>query len=511
MVGGGHNGLICAAYLARAGVETMVVESRDQVGGAASTVSDLGARFNICNCDHTMVRALPLAEELDLNRHGLRYLEPVASTLNVYYDESNPWAIFHDVDETVTSISTAMPTQGDAYRRYLQDALPVAELVVEMARTNPTTIGMLRTVVGRRARGATTLLRWSRQSLHQVLSQYFDDWRMLMPATAVGPTVWGAPPTAPGTGMAAVGYAVRHVLKTGRPEGGSGALTDAVAASFTLAGGETRTGARVASLLIKDSKVGGVKLSDGTVLRSRLVVAACDPRRVMLDWVDEPPPAARKMVESLRSEPDHHGYESKIDGVLTAPTVTRWAEYLNGVHPGVDLTQPTVVVNPSPNELAEAHALRSEGRVAARPTLLMNQPTTVDPTMAPAPGQHILSLEALFTPYALPGGWPESSEPQRWLDLWADFAQPGFAQSIDRWRVMTPDRYEKEFSMHRGHTPSYAGPPLAALLGRGTYKATTRYKAPIDGLYFTGAGTYPGAGVFGASGRNAAAAILRAR
>jgi phytoene dehydrogenase-like protein len=110
----------------------------------------------------------------------------------------------------------------------------------------------------------------------------------------------------------------------------------------------------------------------------------------------------------------------------------------------------------------------------------------------------------LFTPYALEGGWPASDEPERWLELVDGFMEPGTLR-IDRWRAMTPDRYESEFSMHRGHTPSFSAAPLVALLGG--RRETTRYRTPISGLYLSGAGTFPGAGIFGASGRNAADAV----
>ena len=120
---------------------------------------------------------------------------------------------------------------------------------------------------------------------------------------------------------------------------------------------------------------------------------------------------------------------------------------------------------------------------------------------------HVLSLEVLWTPYALPGGWRGSAEPQRWLDAFAGMVQPGFGDAVRRWRVVTPEDYEADFSMPRGYAPSFGGGPLAALVGRD--RELTRYETPVAGLYLTGAGTFPGAGVWGASGRNAAQVVLR--
>ncbi len=505
VVGGGHNGLICAAYLARAGVDTLLVEARAAVGGCASTVTDLDARFNICNCDHTMVRGMPVADELDLASHGLRYLESEISGINRFHDGAAPWVFLHDVDAQLDALAASYPEQVPGYRRYLADALPVAELALEMARTTPSLPRMLGVVGSKRGAGAARLLKWSRSSVADVMGQYFDDWHITMPGVSGGPTVWGVPPTAPGTGMAAAIYATRHLIKTGRPAGGSGALTDAVLASFEAAGGRVRCESMVDRLLVRDGAVAGVRLTDGTELHADRIVAACDPQRVLVDWLDAVPAAAQRLVDRYRSLPVQEGYESKVDAVLTGLPTYRDASVIDALVPGADDLAPTTTISPSPADLAEAHALRSTGGVADRPTFLVNVPTVLDPDMQPHAGQHVLSLEVLFTPYSLQGGWPDSAEPQRWLDLLDGFMEPGTLR-IDRWRAMTPDRYEAEFQMHRGHTPSYSGPPLSALIGR--HRETTRYRTPIDGLYLSGAGTFPGAGVFGASGRNSADAVI---
>ncbi len=138
--------------------------------------------------------------------------------------------------------------------------------------------------------------------------------------------------------------------------------------------------------------------------------------------------------------------------------------------------------------------------------LFVNMPSVLDPTMR-ADGDHVLSLEVLFTPYALAGGWPGSAEPERWLGLLGELVEPGFLDSVRSWRAMTPDRYERELFLRRGHAPSFAGGPIAALAGKDP--ELTRYETPVAGLFLTGAATFPGAGVWGASGRNAAAVVLR--
>jgi len=506
VVGGGHNGLICAAYLARAGVNTLLLEAAPGVGGCASTVDDLGARFNICNCDHTLVRAMPIIDELELVEHGLRYVEPEAGSIWTFHDGSDPWVIFHDQDRTLGGLAEAYPDQADAYRRYLVDAMPVARLALDMVRTPPSVAGFAATALRRNPRGLARLLEWSRRSLVEVLGRYFDDWRLIMPAVTVGPTVWGLAPETPGTGLAAIGYATRHLVRSGRPVGGSGALTDAVRVAFEMAGGRVRCGARVDGLVIESGSVAGVRLVTGETLSAAVVVAACDPARVFVDWMDDPPASARRLADRWRRQPVPEGYESKVDGVLAGLPVPRWADLLRDRHPGLNPLGQTVVVCPSPEQLVEAHQLRDKGRVASQPTMLLDIPSVPDPAMAPEPGRHVLSLEALFTPYSLAGGWPGSSEPERWLNLWADLMEPGALDLVTAWRAMTPDRYEADFAMHRGHTPSFGASPLAVFFGR--QPELTRYRTPVDGLYLSGAGTYPGAGIVGMAGRNVADTVL---
>jgi len=506
VVGGGHNGLICAAYLARAGLDTLLVEARDTVGGCASTVDALGARFNICNCDHTFIRAMPVIDDLDLASHGLNYLEAEASYLHMFHDQSAPWLFFSDQQKTLDGLAVSHPHQVKAYQRYLDEAMPVAELVLDMTRSRTTLTAMAKTAVGRRAKGVATLLKWSRMSALDVLTRYFDDWHMVLPAISTGPTVWGVPPETPGTGMAALGYATRHLVRTGRPQGGSGALTDAVAASFAARGGRTATGSVVAKLLVEHEAIAGVQLMSGERLTASIVVTACDPNQVMLGWLDEMPPAARKAQKRYRDQPQQDGYESKIDAVIGERPGLRGMDALQARFPDTDMLGPTVVVSPDLHELAQGHRLRADGRVHENPTILMNIPSALDPTMKSQDGRHILSLEMLFTPYSHPGGWSDSAEPRRWFEVANKFWTPAVVPADHEWRAMTPDIYESDFHMPRGHAPSYVASPLATLIGKSP--EVSRYRSPVKGLYLSGAGTWPGAGIFGAPGRNAADAVL---
>ncbi len=509
VAGGGHNGLICAAYLARSGFDTLVVEAQDHVGGCAATVEDLGVRFNVCNCDHTLIRAMPIADELELADHGLEYLEPEASGISAFYDGAEPVVFFHETERMLDSLARSHPDQVGAYRRYLADAMDVAELALEMARIPPSAGRFLAGAWRGGARTARRLMAWSRASILDVLTKYFDDWHLAMPAVTTGPTVWGVRPDAPGTGLGALAYANRHLVKLGRPRGGSGALTDAIRASFEAAGGRVRCGASVERLLVRDGRATGVRLTDGTELAAETVVAACDPRSVLVEWLDGTPAAALRLARRWRQRRPREGYESKIDAVLSAPPRYRIASGIEGLHGSLDTCSPTLTVLPSPDELIESHRLRAEGRVSERPSMYANVPSVLDPDMANGTGRHVLSIEVLYTPYSLAGGWAESDEPRRWLEMWAGLVEGDGMGSVVDWRAMTPDRYEREMAMVRGHAPSYSGSRLEALIGRP--RELTRYRTPLRGLYLCGAGTFPGAGVFGASGRNVADIVTRDR
>ena len=506
VVGGGHNGLIAAAYLARAGLQTILVEARNEVGGCASTVTDLGARFNICNCDHSMIRAMPLLDELDLKDHGLTYLESEISAVHSSYEPNNSWVFRHHVDEHLDTLAKTHPAWVESYRKYLDDALPVARLVIEMARTAPSTGNFLQRVASLKGRGARRLLEWSKKSALDVYETYFDDWRIWMPAVATGPTVWGVHPSMPGTGLAGALYATKHLIRTGRPEGGSGALTDAIHRSFVGAGGQTLTSAQVVRLETCDQQVTGVSLADGRRIDARCVLVSSDPQKIFTEWLEDPALADRTSIKGWKAQPVHDGYESKLDLVIDGLPVYKFEDRLRRAVGDSDLHTPTTVIAPTPSDLEEAHQRRSAGQVATRPSLLINIPTNLDRSMQLDASEHVLSLEVLFTPYT--HNWASTSEPERWLEILDSLCEPGTLR-VKRWRSMTPDRYENEFFMPRGHTPAYAGSPLATL--RGKPEDLTRHRGPIHGLHLAGAAAFPGAGIFGGAGRNAAMRVLRDR
>ena len=505
VVGAGHNGLVAAAYLAKNGMKTLLVEARDSVGGCASTEDALGVRVNICNCDHLTFRTTPVIEELGLSEHGLKYLDVEPGAMNMAWSGGPSWPSFHSLERTLEGLRLTYPREVDGYRRYAAAAMPAVRLILDAAAQPPSARSLIGKVLSHRGRGAAALLRWSRMSAADVMRQFFTTDALLGPAMVAGPMVWGISPETPGTGLGALGYAMRHVSTVGRPVGGSGMVPTSLQSAFLASDGTLRTSARVAAISCTPSGVNGITLVDGTEITATVVVSACDPHSTFLSWLRNPPAGAGAMIERWRSTPHAEGYESKIDAAIAVLPEYRNIDQRLIDQLGFDPLTATTYVAPSLEEMGRGAALMASGEVLERPAFFANIPSVLDPSMG-TPGTHVLSLETLYTPYGLRGGWPGSAEPQRWIEQFATLVQPGWKEGIKQWRVMTPDRYEGEFNLPKGHATSFAGGPLAALHSKSP--ELTRYKTPVTGLYITGAATFPGAGVWGASGRNCALTVL---
>ncbi len=506
VIGAGHNGLVCANYLARGGLRTLLVEARSSVGGCASTESAFGVRVNICNCDHITFRTTPVLDELQLANFGVSYLTVEPGQLNIPWSGGPAWPVFKSVETTLEGLSMTYPGEVDGYRRYAAAAMPVVELIFAAATQPPSVGGLAHQVASKRGRGVSTLLRWSRMSAAQVMRQYFTTDEVIAPALATGPAVWGLSPEMPGTGLGALTYAIRHVASVGRPIGGSGALTHGLRSAFEARGGQVWTDARVEAILCSARAVRGIRLADGTEVTAPRVISACDPHSTFVDWLENPPAGAGPVIDRWRATPHAEGYESKIDAAITTLPHYRQLDDRLVDRLGFNPLHPSAMIVPSVAQIGEGHAMMAAGEVMNTPILFANLPSVLDPTMASRDHQ-VFSLEALFTPYRYVGGWSGAGEPRRWLQQYATTVDDGFLAGVADWRAMTPDRYESEFHLPRGHATSFGGGPLAAL--RSKQPELTKYETPVAGLYLTGAATFPGAGIWGASGRNCATVVLR--
>lgn len=506
VIGAGHNGLVTAAYLARHGVRTLLLEARDSVGGTAASESFHGGTVNICNCDHLTFRTTPVIEELGLSAHGLRYLDVEPAQINGDWSSQKFWPMYHSIDKTLEALSVVHPTAVNGYRRYARAMVPLARLVLGAAATPPSKGSLIGAVMRRGGRGVSSLLRYSKLSAADVMRQFFDDDAVIGPAMVTGPVVWGLSPETPGTGMGALTYALRHAAQVGRPVGGSGQVTESLRKSFLAHGGVLRVNTRAVSVACEGASVRSVTTSDGLTMTARVVVSACDPRRTFVEWLKNPPSKADALVSKWRDMPHQDGYESKIDAIVGERPRLNNVDYDWVASLGGSAEYPTTVISPSLDELHRGAQLMTNGHTMPRMGLFANSPTALDPTMATA-SSDVFSLEALYTPYKFTEGWTSLDEPRRWLEQFGSLVQPGFMSSIQHWRAVTPAEYESRFNLPNGHATSFAGGPIAAF--RGVDPELTRYHTPIKGLYLTGAATFPGAGVWGASGRNAALTIIK--
>jgi phytoene dehydrogenase-like protein len=494
VIGAGHNGLIAAAYLAKAGMRTLVLEARSIVGGTAASERFAGGTVNVCNCDHITFRTTSVTDDLGLAAFGLRYIEMEPTQVATAWSGGPPWQQWHDVDRTLDELAAVHPGEVDGYRRYLRAARPAAETIVAAAAEPPTAAGLAKVAVRRRLAGAATVLRWSRRSAASIMRSFFTHDAVLGAGLVGGPMVWGVSPEQPGTGLGALAYAMRHVAGVGRPAGGSGALTEALRAAVLHHGGEVRTNCAVAAVICDGTRAIGVGLRDGTQITAPVVVSACDPHRTFVQWLRHSPAGAASMIERWRRASHGEGYESKIDAIVDREPRLRDSDHR---------VSSSVTIAPTIADMDRAARLLPSGGILEQPALLMNVPSIADPSVAP-PGRHVFSLEVLLTPYRHP--WPGSAEPRRWLDLVAGVCEPGFLDSIVAWRAVTPDVYEREFHLPAGHAASFGGGPLAALRNRNP--ELTAYETAVPGLYLTGAATFPGSGIWGASGRNCATVVL---
>ena len=505
VIGAGHNGLIAAAYLARAGLSTLLVEARTTVGGTATSEQFAGSTVNICNCDHLTIRTTPIAEELNLARHGLSYTDIDPAQINGTWEAENWWPSYHDANQTLDALGKLLPDEQGNYKRYLADALPIASLILEAANEPPSRRGLITRVLARRGKGATRLLAWSRKSAADVLGSYFSSEAILGPAIVEGPMVWGVSPQLKGTGLGAITLALRHAGQVGRPVGGSGSLPESLRKSFIDFGGELLLATRVSAIVCGNNDERIVELANGHEVKARVVVSACNPHDTFIKWLRNAPPQAQPMIDRWKNTPHGQGYESKIDAVFSGEVV--YNALSSPIHQSLGLSglPATFVIAPSLQDIHRGWELMSKGRILERPAFLVNVPSLGDATLT-KDGSNILSLESLFTPYNFTGGWQSDAEPLRWLHLFDSLLTEPLTPRIGEWRAMTPDKYEKEFFLPGGHATSFSGGPLATFMS--STPELTQYRTSVKNLYLTGAATFPGAGIWGASGRNAALTVL---
>ncbi len=501
VVGAGHNGLIAAAYLARAGLRVAVLERRSNLGGAAGTIelwprhrADLGASA------HVVFKQTGIAEELGLAEHGLEYLEFDPMYVAMFPD-GTAIQFWRDLDRTCESIARVSPEDAEAYRRFVRTWAPVAPLFLDLFTSPaslPAAAGHLWAQLRRGGPGAIELVTGLASSPRALLRRYFRDPR-LQAALAFSAAQTGVPTDTAGAGATLLWWAMSHAWGNPAPRGGSGALADALDRKLAALGATVLPGEPARN--VRRTADGVEVITDGGALSARAVVMATHLKTTLRLLGDALPARASARLGSV---PLGNGCGVTLhlatDGLPTYPALP------DG---GADAHRAVQLFCPSPDHLDRAHADFLAGRPAREPAVAITSATAFDPTRAP-PGRHVLALWAQWYPYALADGraWEDiaDSETERILDVVAAYA-PGLRASIRERRFSSPVAMERELDLARANLMHLPMTPDRLLTSRPAWGYADYRLAPR--IYATGASTHPGGGVMGVSGRLAAAAVLR--
>ena len=514
VVGAGHNGLVAATYLARAGLRVAVLERRELIGGACTT-EEFAPGYRASPGAYVLSLLRPqIWSDFGLRERGLEVLE-AAPTLNVFRDGSR-LTLHDDVAATARELGRFDPLDGRAFPAFVEELNAIAGLLSPwFDRPAPGAPGWARRGAGRalattvrRARGvALPALKLFATSAREFLEARFRSERTgaALGWDSISNTLAG--PSTPGT---AYSLLHEHAAATlggqtwGFVRGGMGQVTTLLGDAAREAGVEILTDAPVRRIVVQGGRVAGVELEAGEVLRAPLVVSNADPKRTLLELV-EPADLDERTLASIRAY-RCEGASMKINlAVGEPPQIAGTPAGLQPHHSG--LIQLTVPLEKMDRDQEEAR----RGAPAEVPHVELCVPTALDPALAP-PGRHVVTLGFRSQPYRLAGGdWDGERErvADRLIEELGSMI-PNLPGSVIARQVLTPLDLERTLALTGGHhlhgdmSPDQLG-PLRPAIGLGGYRTT------LPGLYLCGAGTHPGGGVTGANGRNAAIRVIADR
>ncbi|MGY1623272.1 phytoene desaturase family protein [Geodermatophilus sp. SYSU D00965] len=515
VVGAGHNGLVAACYLARAGLRVEVVERDEVLGGAVSTVERWpGVRVDRGSSAHVIVRQSGIVEELDLAAHGLRYVDcdpwgfAPAPAPGDPGPDGRPLVFSVDLDATCASIAAACgPEDAAAYREFVRVWGPRSRAVVASFGRRPSPAALVRSfwplgapADGRPRTAGGDLAVDFLGSGDALLDRWFTSER-LKAALAWFGAQSGPPVSEPGTAAMVAWATLLHDVPPGHPVGGSGGLTEALRRRLEADGGRVALGDGAQRLLVEDGRTAGVQTTSGRRLRAPVVVAACHVLATRDLAGEHAPPALADADPPLGN-----GFGLVVRALTDAPPA----------YPGVDAAAALGGLQLLCTDRAQLAAAAGDwraGRLPREPVPLAMCFSATDDTLAP-PGQHVVTVWGQWYPYALADGadWDAlaESEAARLVAAVDRFA-PGFAGSVQRLYVQTPVLLERELSLLRGNV-MHVEMGLASMFGFRPTPALAGHRVPgLPGLYLAGASTHPGGGVSGNSGRTAARVVLADR
>ncbi len=497
VVGAGHNALVAACYLARAGLDVHVVERDTVVGGAVSTVERFpGYLMDRGSSAHIMVRHTGIVEDLDLAGAGLAYLDLDPWGFAPFDDGALTFWV--DVERTCASIAALCGERdAEAYRRFVDVWGRRNERVFTAFQQPPTVAALGRAMWGMGGRGPETAREFL-QPGDALLDAWFDDERLKTALAWFG--AQSGPPTHEVATADLVGWtAMLHRHPPGHPVGGSGRLSEALAARLASYGGSVRLGDGAAALLRDGSRVTGVRTGSGDVLHADAVLAGCH---------------VLTTLELLGDEALLAGGRRRVrvgDGVgmVVRLGTTELPRYPGA---GPEAYRAMQLLARSRRQLRAAYGEFGAGHPPRDPPVLAMTFSAFDDTIAP-PGRHNVTVWGQWHPYELAGDrhWDEVREREgRRLVEAVDRYAPGFAGTVEHMHVQTPLDLERELGLRRGNV-MHVEMGLDAMFAFRPTPDWSGYRGPVGGLYLCGASTHPGGGVFGASGRSAARVLLRDR
>lgn len=516
VVGAGHNGLVNACYLQRSGLDVLVVEKNDWIGGAAVSRS-LTPGFTYSNCSYVCSLFRPeIMRDLELPRHGLQVIAYEGGA--VFTRDGDYLASYRDHDAHRREFARFSKRDAEAYETYARDVTRQCRFIQPLLmRTAPDPASLKPRDVGEllylaRKFGdftpsemAQTLRFWT-MSISDFLDEYFetDVIKAYLALSGIIGTALG--PMSPGTAYVLLHHYMGEVDGSvgawGYARGGMGAVTQALASSFRASGGTIRTEAPVDSILIRDGKAEGIVLAGGEEIRARTVVSNADVKRTFLGMVDEqhlPEPFLRR-VRNFKMRGSSGKLNIALDSMPEFPALPPDSPCLRGDMHFTD----------SVERMEHGYDDWKAGRWSADPFLDMVIPTTLDPTMA-KPGQHFMSCFVQYCPPRIEGrDWTDADRDGFAETVISQIAEysPGFRDRIVHMEVRTPREIEDEVGLTEGNI--FQGElTFDQLLFNRPVPGYAQYRSPIGSLYLCGSSTHPGGGVMGAPGRNAAAEILR--
>ena len=512
IIGGGHNALVAAFYLAKGGLKPLVLEARDEVGGGAVT-GEIHPGFRGPTLSHEVLLHERIARDMDLARHGVELIRSDIEACALAQD-APPLVLYEDEARTTEALRRISAKDADGYAAYRSGVRDIASVLAQVLETPPPDIdrpaaadlwsllkaGRLFRALGRR--GGYRLLRWAPMPVADLVAECFDNevLRAAVAAPGLSGTMFG--PRSAGSALVLLLRAAhRQLAGAGRLQvrGGPGALTRALAAAAQSAGATLRTNAPVERIVVSNRRATAV-IVNGEAIDARRVVSGVDPKTTFL-----------RLIDGADLTPD---FASKVRNYRSLGTVAKVNLALSALPSfGVNPTALTgrIHIGPELNYLERAFDHAKYGALSTDPWLDMTLPSILDPELAPG-GSHVASIYVHYVPYRLRrGDWASARDQvlQTTLDVLGRHAA-GIRGQVVAAQVITPADLESTHRLTGGHI-FHGELALDQLFTMRPLLGYARYASPIAALFLCGAGTHPGGFLTGASGRLAARAVLDGR